>query len=458
MRNSLYICILLFILAASCRRGNDASHLPLHEHDTLKVVTLFGPTSYFIYRGEEWGLDYENVRRFAEQENLELSISVASNMAELIETLKSGNAHLAAYPVPKIKEYSDEILFCGPEKVSWQVLAQKKGDDKITDVTQLIGKEIYVEKDSRYDFRLRNLNEELGGGINIISVDNDTIDSEDLMQWVEEGKISYTIIDSETALLNRSDYPDIDTSLRLSLEQRASWAVALGADSLAVKINRWENSYQHTDAVNEIYKKYYDRVKQEKPDADLENFIASNYTNGKLQVPYVEIFKKYASTSGFDWELLAAIAFCESRFKNNLVSRFGASGIMQVMPSSARAVGVNDDALQDPDTNVKAAVKIMLSMWKALENKIADPEERLKFMIASYNSGLGHIYDSMNIASNTGLDPEKWNGNVSVGALMKSRPEFYNAPEVKHGYFRGKETLEFVDKVMLVYRYLKDHY
>ena len=426
--------------------------------DTLKVVTLYGPTSYFDYRGEAMGIDYENVKRFAEENGMVLQISTERNITDLIEKLKKGEAHLAAYPIPSISEYKDDVVHCGPVEISTQVLLQKANKDKISDVTELVGKDVYVERDSKYLYRLNNLNEELGGGINIKILDKDTLDNEEIIKMVSKGEIDYAVIDSRIAGIYKTAFPDIDTSVTLSAQQSASWAVAKGLDSLASKIDRWENKTHTSEFIREIYKRYYDRAVNDDFDTNLSYFKKLKQDSKQRVSEYDGIFKKYSDISGYDWKLLAAIAYCESRYNPTIASRFGAYGLMQVMPSTAAAVGIDPGSLGNPDSNVKAAAKILAQMDKSLAKKIDDPQERMKFVVASYNSGLGHIYDSIALADKTGLDPQKWTGNVSIAALLKSRPEYYNDPVVKNGYFRGRETVDFVDHVMSIYNYLQNQF
>lgn len=451
---ALSICFWI-VLFSGCR--NDHSNHHGADIDTLKVVTIYGPTSFFDYRGEPMGIDYENARRFAEEEGMVLEVSVVKNLQELIESLKDGKAHLAAYPVPSITEYNTQVIHCGPIEISTQVLLQKNDKSKVTDVIELIDKDVYVEKDSKYHYRLLNLNEELGGGINIIPIQNDTTDAEDLFHMINSGEIEYAVVDSQIASLYKNAFPNVDSSLKLSSDQSASWAVALGLDSLASKIDRWENQTHSSEFVKEIYKRYYDRTLNENFDNNLSYFKNKNLKGGASVSNYDMLFKKYAKTSGYDWKLLAAIAYCESRYNPSVESRFGAYGLMQVMPSTAEAVGINSSGLGNPDTNILAAAKILSKMDRALEKKVEDPEERMKFVVASYNAGLGHIYDSIALAEKNGLDPQKWNGNVSISALLKSRPEYYNDPVVKNGYFRGRETVDFVDHVTSIYRYLEEN-
>ena len=151
--------------------------------------------------------------------------------------------------------------------------------------------------------------------------------------------------------------------------------------------------------------------------------------------------------------MLAAIGFNESRFNNDIISWAGAQGLMQLMPVTAQAMGIDPSDLSNPDRNILAAAKLLKKLDSSLVDKVPDKDERLMFVIAAYNCGLGHIFDSIALAEKFGLDSTKWLGNVSEAALMKSRPQYYNDPVVKNGYFRGRETTEFVDKVMSVYNY-----
>lgn len=444
--------ILLFL--SQCTRNSNSFNHHGNDIDTLKVVTLYGPLSYFNYRGDLMGIEYENVRRFANDEGMELEIKPVNNINEIISELKSGRAHLAAYPVPSISEFNNEILHCGPIEISTQILIQRDSKNKIKDVTELIGKDIYVQKDSKYYYRIKNLNDEIGGGINIITIDNDTIDSEDLLKMVSLGEIDYAVADSNLASLYKNAYQNIDTTLKLSSEQAASWAVGKGLDSLAAKINRWENQTHSSETVRGIYKRYYDQNLKGLLDANLSYFKKLDFSKNKNISDYDHLFKKYAPLTGYDWELLAAIAFCESRFNPHVESRFGAYGLMQVMPSTAQSIGINPASLGIPDQNILAASRIISKLDQTLKERIPGKNERIKFVVAAYNSGLGHIYDAMTLAQKNGMDPHKWNGNVSITALMKSHPEYYNDPDVKHGYFRGRETVDFVDNVISIYHYL----
>lgn len=462
MRQHLRILTLLAlgaILAAACsHRSESRGSTTAPESttpDTLRAATLYGPTSYFNYRGQEMGFDYENVKRFAEEEGMVLDLRVAPTLQALLKMVNDGEVDLAAYPVPSIEEYNNLVRHCGHKEVTWQVLVQPAGKEHISDVTQLVGKTVYVEKDSKYHFRLQNLNQELGGGIDIVPISRDSLITEDLIEMVDHGEIPLTVVDSDIAELNKSYYPRLDIGMKLSLDQYSSWAVRNDCDSLAERLDRWEKNSGNSETLRSVYKKYFEISKLPTPYGDVASDLGINLRKGGHISPYDNLFRRHASEAGFDWRLLAAIGFNESRFDNNVVSWAGARGMMQLMPATARSFGIDPEALTNPDACILAAARLLRKLDNDLAEYVADPEERIKFVVASYNSGPGHIYDAMALASKYGLKPDVWLGNVSEAALMKSRPQYYNDPVVKNGYFRGRETTEFVERVMSVYDYFR---
>lgn len=177
--------------------------------------------------------------------------------------------------------------------------------------------------------------------------------------------------------------------------------------------------------------------------------------NGRIS-EYDNLFKKYSKMIGWDWRLLAAQAYAESGFDTTAVSWAGARGLMQLMPMTASSYGLPMSKITDPEKNIEVAVKAIMSIEKSLLSKIKDPVERQKFVLASYNSGIAHIYDAIALANKYNKNPQVWDNNVRETILMKSHPQYYNDPVVKYGYFRGRQTVEYVDKVLRIYNIYKE--
>ena len=225
--------LVLFCCVFGCKNtrpnpvSENAYDLPqIKDSGELVVLTLYSSTSYFIYRGQEMGFQYELSGQFAKSLGLKLRIEVANSVDELIRKLLAGEGDMIAYNLPVTKEWKDSLIYCGEDIITHQVIVQQgKGKQKpLKDVTELIGKDIYVKPGKYYD-RLVNLNNELGGGIQIQKVTNDSITTEDLITQVAQGKIPYTVADNDLAKLNKTYYPNLNIDLSISFDQRSSWAV-----------------------------------------------------------------------------------------------------------------------------------------------------------------------------------------------------------------------------------------
>ena len=162
---------------------------------------------------------------------------------------------------------------------------------------------------------------------------------------------------------------------------------------------------------------------------------------------YDEDFRKAASIIGYDWTLIAAIAYTESRFDSTAVSEAGACGVMQVMPNTLRGFNIPDSMHMNPKVNIMAATELLRALEKRYRY-IRNPKERINFVLASYNAGYGHIQDAMQLAKKHGKNRFVWNNSVDSFLIYKSKPEYYTDSICRNGQFTGwRETLSFVKKV-----------
>lgn len=443
----LFALLATMILIGSCGRTSDEQSAPtvhdlpqVEDNGRLVALTLYSSTTYFIYRGEPMGFQYELAEQFARSLGVKLEIEVADNPQELRQMLLQGKGDIIVYNLPITFGGRDSLLYCGEETVSHQVLVQRGGrrNNPLSDVTQLIGKEVYV-KPGRSLNRLRNLNKELGGGILIREVKADSITEEDLISQVALGEINYTICDNEVAKLNRTYYPQLDVRLQVGLDQRSSWAVRKNQPLLAEAADKWYRENVNSPAYKASMKRYFEQAKAQ------PHYYILSVKDGRIS-HYDDLFKKYADSIGWDWKLLASLAYKESNFDTSVVSWAGAKGLMQLMPRTARIMGVPEGMEHNAEESVKAATKYLKLMERSFKS-IADPEERTNFVLASYNAGIGHIFDAMALAEKHGHDKHRWTDHVEKYILLKSKPEYYNDSVCRNGYFRGQETFRFVREI-----------
>ena len=373
---------LLLVTACGGNKQHTSEDVPndfdsICERGELRVLTLYSSTSYFLYRGEEMGYEYERIKQFADHYNLKTTVIVADNIKHLTEMLERGEGDIIAYELPIIGDAKNEWLYCGAENITHQVLIQprKRKSEMVNDVVDLIGKDIYVEAGSKYEERINNLNNELGGGIRIHHIDKDSVVTEELIEMVSTGEIPYTLADNNLAQLNRTYYNNID------IPQRASWAVRKSSPALAHAVDQWVKENQKSDSYRSISRRYFELSKSFPTSAVL------SVSKGQISI-YDHLFKKYAREIDWDWRILAAQAYNESHFDTLAVSWAGARGLMQLMPPTAReaAQRLGDEALSPfvPEQNVMLGA----AHFAYLHAKF---RRRLPLSVAAYNAGAAAV-------------------------------------------------------------------
>ena len=444
------LLILACICMMACRQQPQTTENAIEHYDlpqmkdsgVLVALTLNSSITYFNYRGEPMGFQYELAKQFAESLGLKLEIKTARTVYQLVDMLNQGEGDLIAFPLPITKEFKDSVFFCGEENITHQVLVQRNSNKKLkalTNVTELIGKDVYT-KPNKFFNRITNLDEELGGGINIHKVSNDSITIEDLITQVAHGTIDYMVCDNDLARLNKTFYPNLNIDLAISFDQRSSWAVRKTSPLLAEAANRWHKENATSPAHQASVKRYFEQSKR------MPQGTILSLKDGKIS-HFDHLFKKYAKEIGWDWRVLASLAYTESNFDSTAVSWAGAKGLMQLMPSTAKAMGIPAGKEHNPEESIKAASKY-LNLTARSFSKITDPEERIKFVLGSYNAGIGHIFDAMALAEKYGKNKYVWDDNVAEYVLLKSNEQYFNDPVCKNGYFRGRETYNFVREIL----------
>lgn len=165
-------------------------------------------------------------------------------------------------------------------------------------------------------------------------------------------------------------------------------------------------------------------------------------------------FKAAQDSIGWDWRLLAALAFKESRFDTTALSHRGAIGVMQLMPNTAAEMGM--DRISGAAGPIMTGAKYLRTLERIFKRSVADDEERLAFALASYNVGPGHVMDAQRLARSVGLDPGKWHGNVERCILLKTDPVIYRSPIVKFGYCNGHHVFLFVREVLHYWKHYQN--
>lgn len=240
----------------------------IQESGVLRAITVNSETSYFLYRGQPMGFEYELLTRLADHLGVRLEIVPAHDLDELINMLNRGEGDLIAHGLTITKPRKQYIDFTKYLYLTKQVLVQRKPEDwrnwklheiertLVSDPIELIEDTVSVRLASAYHDRLKNLEQEIGGDIYIDTVSGD-LSTGRIIKKVVEGELDYTVADDNIAEINSAYYPILDVSTPISFSQRAAWAVRKNAPNLRQALNTWiEEMRQKTDYYV-IYNKYF---------------------------------------------------------------------------------------------------------------------------------------------------------------------------------------------------------
>lgn len=445
----------------------------IRERGSLVVLAPYNSTTYFIYQGEPLGYEHELLRAFAKDLGVTLKMVVVTDPKSLYPLLNSGEGDIAAArlipPAAPTAALEDQapVHFTRALYRTEPVLVQQdaapsaagEGTEKalaagpadplpeidiqarlVTNPAQLAGRTVNLPQQSAYRRTLIELSDEISGDIHVVEM-GEKIQDETLAQKVARGEVQFTVMQKNLADLKEAEFKNLKVRPILGQTHSVSWAVRKNSPELMNALNRWIEEKQNGPLFDSLYRKYFiDRRRY------LERVQSEYLTSrtGKLS-EFDPLIKQYAVELGWDWRLLASQAFQESRFKPAARSWAGATGLLQLMPATAREFGVQN-AL-DPDDNVKGAVKFLKWLQAYWAKRIPDENERLKFILASYNTGAGHVEDAQRLTDKYGGNPQVWE-DVSYWLLQKSTQQYSGDAVVKFGFCRGLEPVNYVSNIL----------
>jgi len=462
---TIVLLLVLVFLLPSCKSDTCKTKLiketdlltTIKKRGKLVVTTNYNSIEYFVYKGLPMGYQLEMLKAFSNHLGVKLELMITNDLASNAGFLAIGKCDLIACNITVTKERSKAVDFTLPITQTCQVLVQRdpfktidtnlKKTRIIRKLTDLAGKTVYVQKNSIHYNQLIAIQKKIKATIHI--VESDSLETEQLMELVANGNIDYTVTDENFALVNKTYYKNLDVKMRVSDQQDIAWAVRQPSDSFLIVLNTWLKKFKTTAQFRMIYDKYYRNSRS----ANMVQHEFYTIKKGKIS-KYDKEIKKYSSLIGWDWRLLASLIYQESNFHPEIVGWSGAFGIMQMMPETARRFGVTPSS--SVAEQIRGGVRLKILLDRLLPKEITNPEERIKFILASYNAGFEHIMDARKLTLKYGKNPNIWTNHVEYFLRLKSKPKYYNDPVVKHGYTRGNETFRFVNEVLERYKHYKN--
>ncbi len=411
----------------------------IRDEGVLRVAIPEDGLSLHLRAGQPEGFAYDLVRRFALSTGLRLEAVPTDRLSTSLRDLNRGSVDMIAVAGAGTVPMMEGLGWSVPISKSRPMLVGRTAGE-IHSFSELAGKTVAVRRFSPWEAQAQQWRLQLYGQLTIVPVPPDHSDA-DLIEEAAQGKFSLVLLDEARARLESSLYPGLQHSAPLGEPQPVRWAIRGNAPELSALLDQFLTLSRDAGLVSDIERRYLENPLRLRV---VRRIPAPPVFEDHL-TPFDDIFRLAANHNGLDWRLLAAIGQIESSFDPAAEGEGGAAGIMQLMPRTAEAFGAADP--YDASQNVQAAARHL--KWIADQLSDVPAEERMEFVIAAHNMGLGHVLDAQELARQRGLDPLRWDENVAVALPLMEIPEV--AATLTHGRARGSFTLGYVQRVRSAY-------
>lgn len=424
-----------FLIERAFRAGvtTDLSDLPdIKKRGTLRVLTRNNAVSFFLYRGNRDGFDYELAKGFAKSQGLMLEVIVAPTYDAMLPMLKAGAGDFIAASMTDTPARRQHVAFTRPYLKVTELFVQKKGAPPLTSLADLKGRTVTVRPSSSYAEKLAPLAAQ--HGFTVAPADEHD-EVEDLLADVDDGVIELTVADSHFFNAEAIFRPQLEAPLALSAvdEVPIAFATRTGNPKLLAALDAFvQKTYRGTN-YNILKKRSFTSR------ATLTQGRELRATRTGSLSPWDTVIRTYSDRYGFDWRLMSAQAWRESRFDPNARSHVGALGLFQVMPATGKELGFT--RLSNPDQGTHAGIKYMSQLVQRVEPSVPI-DERVRFALAGYNAGFARVQEARRLATALKLNPDVWAGNVEKAMLLMARPRY--SKTLKTGFCRCQEPVDYV--------------
>lgn len=423
--------------------GVDVSLEAIQEEGALIVVTRNSPTTYYLGRdGTAEGFEVDLAESFAAALDVDVQFLPVDSVPEIFEAIEDGRAHIAAAGLTVTPERSEAYRFAPSYNQVHQVVVCRKGEKAPTNEAELVGRSVVVTEGSSHVQALKNAATETEG---LVWTERD-VGPETLMQMVWEQKADCTIADGPVFQTTRRHYPELVKAFDLTPEEPLAWIVAPGADELAEAADAWFARQSTAKEIDRLTASHFGFF----PKFDYLDMARFRRDINDTLPEFERDFRTGGRRNEVPWRLLAAMGYQESKWNPDAVSPTGVRGLMMLTRSTAERVGVSDRA--DARESIWGGARYFADVLGRIPEEVTG-DDRLWFALASYNMGLGHVYDARALAERRGLDKNIW---VDVKSVLQSLSDEKVFPTLRHGYARGYEARRYVEQVRTYWHVLKE--
>lgn len=411
--------------------------------DTLRVLVLADPLTWEVRPKAVTGLEFELLERFAERHQLPMITIPMEDPDSMWSALQTGRGDVMAAQYSAQDDHDGWAALTAPYQMVRPMQARLREDHLNVDPSHSVNDTLVMSRWSPFlEDRVGQKSGRSGSGTLVVAGT-----PEELLMDVVLGRRHGAVVTDAIASHEGQRFPVLEFTPLDGPQRALSFVVRSNAPDLLARLDEWIGNPAEVVFRQTLADTYMSRLP--KTGALRKRSMPANADSIS---PYDADFREYGNGFGWKWQLLAAMAWKESRFDSSAVSHMGAHGIMQFMPRTAAHYGVDSSLVVADHINAaKRYIGRLDTMWM---RAVPDREQRLRFVLASYNAGLGHIIDAQRLAEHLGLDPERWEHHVERAVLLLAKPRYYMRPEMKNGFCKGSQVFHYVRDVVALYNQL----
>lgn len=424
-------------LVRSERDTRTADLEGIREARTLRMATRNSAANYFVWRGQLLGFEYELAQRFAREIGVRLEVVVAGEGESPLGLVRAGKADVAAAFLARAARDDDDGIAWSRDyhRAKQQVVGRQHGHRAVRSIEDLDGRTFHVRENSHHARTLELVEQSYEIDLQIETVPP-AMEPETMLQRVADDEYDLTLVDAHLVRNARVWIDGIEPLLTIGREITHHWAVREDNPELLAAVDEYLGRVYRGTFYNTLYAKYF----QDHERVRGYSMQRIDLKDGQRISPWDDLVREYAQQYGFDWRLILAQIYQESSFNPETRSWMGAHGLMQIMPRTAEQIGVEGD-LSDPETNIRAGLKYLAWLRERFEDDLR-VHDRMWFMLAAYNAGIGHVRDARRLADRLGYDTDRWFDNVEVAMEKLSQREYFQ--HARFGHVRGSEPVGYV--------------
>ena len=421
----------------------------IRERGYLIALTDQNTLNYFIYKGEPMGYQLELLESFADYLGVPLRIIASNDISKLNYYLGNHAADLMALNLPVTREGRDYVQYSLPFMETRLVLVQRKTFDSkkgqvnaVKTLKEFPADTVYVRTSPFLTSMYHSFYKKTGKKAILKEVSD--ITQEELIRRVSTGAIRFAICQENVAMVYHRYYTNLDISVLAFPLFSYSWGLSHASDSLRMEVDAWLSEFKKSGELKQTYLDYFDNQR-------IANFLNSDYFSvyGSKLSPYDDAIRLQCRKINWDWRLVASLIYQESNFRAGQVSAKSASGLMQLMPETAAKFGINEQAA--PERQIAGGVKYLDYLDKQLPDEIISPVDRICFVLACYNVGIGRVMAAREKAAKYGKDKNRWNGHVDYYLLRRSKKHPIVKPDTIDSNPIDYKTEGFVNDIVARY-------